>query len=115
MTLLGEPEALEAGAEVMLSEEVRVTWKEHKHVQGQGRAAVHAHACGTFSVSHLFRVSGEQTPVHWSRWSQRSQDMSSETEPLDLLLQWLEPYVWSRSWTQTRTRNRTITQLTVIL
>lgn len=28
MTLLGEPEALEAGTEVMLSDEVRVAWKE---------------------------------------------------------------------------------------
>lgn len=32
MTLLGEPEALEAGTEVMLSEEVRVACNHHGRV-----------------------------------------------------------------------------------
>lgn len=33
MTLLGEPDALEAGTEVMLSEEVLVTWnKDNKEL-----------------------------------------------------------------------------------
>lgn len=37
MTLLGEPEALEAGAEVMLSDEVRVTLKSTQHTHTQLR------------------------------------------------------------------------------
>lgn len=36
MTLLGEPEALEAGTEVMLSDEVRVAWNEQVRAVTEG-------------------------------------------------------------------------------
>lgn len=56
MTLLGEPEALEAGTDVMLSDEVLVTWNEHIRVftantaneaKAANAAAGRAHSCST--------------------------------------------------------------------